>query len=123
MKKFLLLSAAVLSFVSIRDAVAACNAWGPYQVTAYASSTCTCGSATGHAQYRPSDPSEPGDAAGRIYSGNNSTNDIRVRVVCYADDGHHSTIAYSAWNTGSYVYVSCPTSYPYSTEVACEIRP
>jgi len=123
MKKFLFLAAAVLSFASIRDANAACNAWGPWQIVKGANSNCTCGSAVGHASYRGADPSEPGDAAGRIYSGNNSTNDIRIELRCYADDGHHSTIAYSAWNSGSYVYVPCPSSYPYPTEVACEIRP
>jgi hypothetical protein len=123
MKKLLILVTAVVSFATIRDSAAACNAWGLWQVVKGANSNCTCGSATGHASYRGADPSEPGDASGRIYVGNNGTNDIRVMVRCYADDGHHSTISYSAWNTGSYVFVACPTSYPYATEVACEIRP
>ena len=125
MKKLLLILTAGLlaSATAVRLADAACNAWGAAQTRSYTNSTCTCGSATGHSSYRPSTTSLPGDGAGRINSGNNSSNDIRITLRCYAEDGHHYTTVYSAWDDGDYVFKACPSSYPHPTQVACEIRP
>jgi hypothetical protein len=128
MKKLVLITATIVASLggglAVRTADAACNAWGAAEYTPYANSTCTCGSAVGHAAYRPADASgEPGDGSARIYSGNNSTNDIRFYIRCYNDDGAHYTTAYSAWNSGTYVYRACYSPYLYPDRVACEIRP
>lgn len=125
MKRFLILALVATGVTfGATAADAACNSWGAYTGTAYKNTKCTCGSATGYSSYRPAHPTDgPGDGAARIYSGNNSTNDIQFYLRCYNDAGNRYTTVYSAWNTGSYVYKACSSSYPLATRTACKIRP
>jgi hypothetical protein len=128
MKNLVLKSVALAGLVAggsfaVPTAEAACSAWGASTTGAYRNTSCTCSSATGTASYRPATSSLPGDGAGRIGSGNNSRNDIQIRLKCYNDAGNRYTYLYSYWDDGDYVFKACSSSYPLAVAAWCRIRP
>lgn len=126
MKKLLMISAlfglAGSGALSIRDAEAACDAWSASTTAPATDTYCTCGSARGGASYIPAKNGQVGYAAGRIYSGNNSLNDIQVKVRCYNDAGNRYGDYASTWDDGNYAYRGCPTTQPLATKAWCRIR-
>jgi hypothetical protein len=124
MNKLVLMSIALFGgALSAGEADAACDAWSAAATRAYTSTYCSCGSASGSASYRPAGGGLPGDAAGRINSGNNSLNDIQIKVRCYNDAGSRYADYSSTWDDGNYVFRACPSSQPLATRAWCRIRP